>query len=208
MTTAKREIREIEVKTVETKPVIVLELSEEEARTLHVIYAFVGGSPEASPRGHMQAIGEALGAVFGGVLKYSDHPEYRLLKRDVSGIRFLDYPEGTREPRVFRLGEGSIPLDVETVNDGESYAPHWRRNGDGNWSNTEVNVTLTERELLRDYSTVTEVIDTDLTAAVVRELRTAGKIQAIKLYRERTGLGLREAKEAVEEIGRTNGLHV
>jgi Ribosomal protein L7/L12 C-terminal domain len=31
-------------------------------------------------------------------------------------------------------------------------------------------------------------------------LRNGKKIEAIKVYRERTGLGLREAKDAVEEI--------
>lgn len=33
-------------------------------------------------------------------------------------------------------------------------------------------------------------------------LRQGSKIEAIKLYRQRTGLGLKEAKDAVEEIER------
>jgi ribosomal protein L7/L12 len=43
----------------------------------------------------------------------------------------------------------------------------------------------------------------DTLAAEVRALLTAGrKIEAIKLYRERTGAGLAEAKQAVERIER------
>lgn len=41
---------------------------------------------------------------------------------------------------------------------------------------------------------------------VVGLLRQDQKIQAIKLYRERTGLGLKEAKEAVERIGAQHGI--
>jgi len=42
--------------------------------------------------------------------------------------------------------------------------------------------------------------------SVVQELEQGRKIQAIKLYREQTGIGLREAKDAVEEIARQRGL--
>ena len=41
---------------------------------------------------------------------------------------------------------------------------------------------------------------------VVAALRSGNKIEAIKLQRERTGLGLAEAKHAVEEIERRLGL--
>ena len=41
---------------------------------------------------------------------------------------------------------------------------------------------------------------------VVSELQMGRKIQAIKIYRERTGTGLAEAKEAVEQIARERGL--
>lgn len=37
---------------------------------------------------------------------------------------------------------------------------------------------------------------------IVELLRRGQKIEAIKLYRERTGLGLKEAKDAVEAIER------
>jgi ribosomal protein L7/L12 len=42
--------------------------------------------------------------------------------------------------------------------------------------------------------------------AVLRELRAGRKIQAIKIYREVTGAGLRDAKEAVEALARQHGL--
>jgi ribosomal protein L7/L12 len=52
-----------------------------------------------------------------------------------------------------------------------------------------------------------EIIDTDPVAAEVLALTAQGqRIKAIKLYRERTGAGLREAKEAVDRIVRDNGI--
>lgn len=41
---------------------------------------------------------------------------------------------------------------------------------------------------------------------VVDAIRAGSTIQAIKLYRERTGVGLKEAKDAVEALARTLGL--
>jgi ribosomal protein L7/L12 len=41
---------------------------------------------------------------------------------------------------------------------------------------------------------------------VLRELEDGRKIQAIKKYRELTGAGLKEAKDAVEEIARQRGM--
>lgn len=41
---------------------------------------------------------------------------------------------------------------------------------------------------------------------IVQELMQGRKIQAIKLYRERTGVGLKEAKDAVEQMGRERGI--
>ena len=40
----------------------------------------------------------------------------------------------------------------------------------------------------------------DLNAHIAAPLAAHKKIEAIKLYRERTGVGLKEAKDAVEEI--------
>ena len=41
---------------------------------------------------------------------------------------------------------------------------------------------------------------------ILRLLRDGRKIPAIKLYRERTGLGLKESKEAVEALARQQGI--
>jgi ribosomal protein L7/L12 len=46
----------------------------------------------------------------------------------------------------------------------------------------------------------------DLPAAVLQELLAGRKIQAIKEYREATGVGLKEAKDAVELLARQRGL--
>ncbi|HET6326310.1 MAG TPA: ribosomal protein L7/L12 [Planctomycetaceae bacterium] len=43
-------------------------------------------------------------------------------------------------------------------------------------------------------------------ADVLDLLRAGQKIRAIKLYRDKTGVGLAEAKNAVEELARANGL--
>jgi hypothetical protein len=50
----------------------------------------------------------------------------------------------------------------------------------------------------REMSTPTP----DHTAAIREALFAGNKIQAIKLYRDQTGLGLKESKDAVEEIDR------
>ena len=46
----------------------------------------------------------------------------------------------------------------------------------------------------------------DLEAEVLDALSRTGKIQAIKLYRDRTKAGLKEAKDAVESIAARHGL--
>jgi len=48
--------------------------------------------------------------------------------------------------------------------------------------------------------------DTNLEAELRALLTEGRKIEAIKLYRERTGLGLQEAKDAVEAIAAAHGL--
>lgn len=47
---------------------------------------------------------------------------------------------------------------------------------------------------------VAPLMDRDLESQIVLLLSQRGKIEAIKLYRDQTGVGLREAKEAVEAI--------
>jgi ribosomal protein L7/L12 len=46
----------------------------------------------------------------------------------------------------------------------------------------------------------------DIPGAVLQELVAGRKIQAIKAYREATGVGLKEAKDAVELLARQRGL--
>lgn len=48
--------------------------------------------------------------------------------------------------------------------------------------------------------------NSDLTDQIVGLLGRGEKIEAVKLYRERTRSGLKEAKEAVERIGEQNGI--
>ncbi len=47
--------------------------------------------------------------------------------------------------------------------------------------------------------------DSDPTDQIVSLLGRGEKIEAVKLYRDRSGCGLKEAKEAVERIGKQNG---
>ena len=49
-------------------------------------------------------------------------------------------------------------------------------------------------------------VDSDLEAEVLRLLGERKKIQAIKLYRERTGVGLKDAKDAVEAMATRHGV--
>jgi ribosomal protein L7/L12 len=61
--------------------------------------------------------------------------------------------------------------------------------------------------LEREQRQVTsESVDSDLEAEIVGLLQGLKKIDAVKLYRERTGLGLKEAKDAVEAIAAAHGL--
>jgi len=46
----------------------------------------------------------------------------------------------------------------------------------------------------------------DLESRVLEELQAGGKISAIKLYREQTGVGLKEAKDVVEALGKQHGI--
>jgi ribosomal protein L7/L12 len=46
----------------------------------------------------------------------------------------------------------------------------------------------------------------DIDKEILMLLKGAKKIEAIKLYREKTGLGLKEAKDAVEALGAKYGI--
>ena len=48
--------------------------------------------------------------------------------------------------------------------------------------------------------------DSDLTQQIVTLLGKGEKIEAVKMYRDRIRVGLKEAKEAVERIGEQNGI--
>lgn len=48
--------------------------------------------------------------------------------------------------------------------------------------------------------------DSDLTQQIVTLLGRGEKIEAVKMYRDRFRVGLKEAKEAVEQIGEQNGI--
>lgn len=48
----------------------------------------------------------------------------------------------------------------------------------------------------------------DLSSEIVTLLGRGDMIPAIKLYRDRTGFGLKHAKAAVERIGRENGINI
>lgn len=76
-----------------------------------------------------------------------------------------------------------------------------------NGAEIERKLTLIDRrlKLIMEHLDIAEPQPPEV-PSVVQELEQGRKIQAIKLYREQTGVGLREAKEAVEEIARQRGL--
>ncbi|WP_433219806.1 ribosomal protein L7/L12 [Dactylosporangium sp. CS-047395] len=60
-------------------------------------------------------------------------------------------------------------------------------------------------DLIMDQLGIVEP-EPEVDAMVLEELRQGRKIQAIKRYREITGLGLKDAKDEVEALGRRYGL--
>jgi ribosomal protein L7/L12 len=58
-------------------------------------------------------------------------------------------------------------------------------------------------EVLKESEGIDFAPNEALKAQIVDELASGNKIQAIKLHRETTGSGLKEAKDVVEEIERT-----
>ena len=72
----------------ETVTTVTLVLTVEEARTLAVLVAKVGGSPDHSPRGHASAISDALCGA--GVTYTGSTAEYTLASGSIS---FTDYPK-------------------------------------------------------------------------------------------------------------------
>jgi hypothetical protein len=154
MAEATRTEREIETVTITKEPVIVLELTEAEARTLRVLVVKISGSGLHSPRKHTNSIDAALAAVVG---YYGDQPEYSLAAGNFSFKDYPSEPEAPRAPRVFRRRGGAIPLDVNKVHDGDSWSPIWTRRVDGEWQN-ENGAVETESGLFESYPEVTEVL--------------------------------------------------
>ncbi|WP_433061268.1 ribosomal protein L7/L12 [Dactylosporangium sp. CS-033363] len=60
-------------------------------------------------------------------------------------------------------------------------------------------------DLIMDHLGIVEP-EPEADPMVLEELRQGRKIQAIKRYREITGLGLKDAKDEVEALGRRYGL--
>ena len=66
----------------------------------------------------------------------------------------------------------------------------------------ETQVAYLYRHLGLDPANAVPTAAGELAPEVVQALNSGRKIEAIKLHRERTGLGLAEAKDAVEEFER------
>jgi len=64
----------------------------------------------------------------------------------------------------------------------------------------------TDVEAIRMRGVPSAAPPSELEPKVLEKYRTEGKIQAIRLYREETRVGLREAKNAVEAIARKHGI--
>lgn len=96
---------------------ITLELSQEEAQTLHVLTARIGGDHAVSPRRHANKVKDALTDVLGD---YYQHPENQLCHAG-SSIRFNQYPT---PPPEFRPGD---------VVKHELMAYPWLRRFSGTW---------------------------------------------------------------------------
>ena len=84
-----------QTETVETVKSVTLELTLDEARTLAVVLARVGGDPDHSPRKHGQSVSDALESVH---ISSSGAPEHGLISRGVgtgvgASLYFDDYPE-------------------------------------------------------------------------------------------------------------------
>lgn len=70
----------------------------------------------------------------------------------------------------------------------------------------EAKVAVESFESGQSLSNTEPLDDSDLTDEVLRLLERGELIPAVKLYREQSGVCLKDAKEAVEEIGRRHGI--
>ncbi|HEY5536328.1 MAG TPA: hypothetical protein VIL99_15505 [Ignavibacteria bacterium] len=59
-----------------------------------------------------------------------------------------------------------------------------------------------------NFHTQTNIIPGDLEIKIMNELKANQKINAIKLYRDSTGSGLKESLEKIEDIAKRNGINI
>lgn len=71
---------------------------------------------------------------------------------------------------------------------------------------TAIDELKASRSLPPRTSTQPRAVESGLELAVLEVMRQGRKIEAIKLYRERTGAGLKQAKEAVDALAAEHGI--
>jgi hypothetical protein len=81
------------------------------------------------------------------------------------------------------------------------YLNEYQKQFNGNYSNSFSK--LNQQDIFHLHSTV---ISGDIEIKIINELKANRKINAVKICRDATGLGLKDAKDKVEEIGRRNGI--
>jgi ribosomal protein L7/L12 len=113
--------------------------------------------------------------------------------------------QGLTSVDAFALEEPSLRELVELVRSGnkiEAIKLYRERTGVG-LKEAKDAVEALERA---DAARVTESVGESFRRQLVALLGAGRKIEAIKLYRERTGVGLKQAKDAVERLGAEHGL--
>ena len=70
---------------------------------------------------------------------------------------------------------------------------------------TRVATLEAQMQVLLEHLGVGASPDNALERQIIEFIRAGGVIEAVKLYRERTGLGLKEAKDAVDNLRRLHG---
>ena len=71
----------------------------------------------------------------------------------------------------------------------------------GNYSNSSSEIN--QQNIFNQNSIM---ISGDIEMKIINELKANRKINAIKIYRDATGSGLKDAKDKVERIGRINSI--
>lgn len=79
----------------------------------------------------------------------------------------------------------------------------YKKQFNGNYSN--YSSELNHQNIFNQNTTV---ISGDIEMKILNELKANRKINAIKIYRDATGSGLKDAKDKVERIGRINGIQI